>query len=218
MANVKILLALAPFASFLVVPALVWRNSSRQPRYNVTLDLVNTSRRTTGIFWNFTALGVMATNCTKEIRPTNDTDSEMPGWSYSQETNGTNKNRVAATTVNPTSKTKSYWIYSNNPADVPSYDHPFVFTNGGGANRASKQEGYLSKKWEGFSHIGYEPKSLPTKHLSTSEVLKFRGEAFYTYQRPPAYLDLIRKKFGEKARKHVEKMLDVKIKRRTLGD
>lgn len=59
---------------------------------------------------------------------------------------------------------------------------------------------------------------MPTKHLSTSEVLKFRGEAFYTYQGPPAYLDLIRKKFGEKARKHVEKTLDVKIKKRILGD
>lgn len=109
-------------------------------------------------------------------------------------------------------------IRLTNDTDGPSYDHPFVFTNGGGANRASKQEGYLSKTWEGFSHIGHETRPLPTKHLSTSEVLKFRGEAFYTYHRTPAYLDMIRKKFGEKARKHAEKMLDVKIKRRILGD
>lgn len=84
--------------------------------------------------------------------------------------------------------------------------------------RASKQEGHLPKTWEGFSQLGYETQPLPTKYLSASEVLKFRDEAFYKYHKNPAYLDMISKKFGEKARKHIEKMLDVKIKRRILGD
>lgn len=110
-----------------------WWNNSWRMRYNVTLDLLNMSRTTTNILWNFTVLGIKAVNCTKELRLIADTNVEIPSWSYNQENNGTDKNCFISALVNQTSKTKSYWIYSDNPsADVPAYTDPFVIFGGSG--------------------------------------------------------------------------------------
>jgi anaerobic magnesium-protoporphyrin IX monomethyl ester cyclase len=83
---------------------------------------------------------------------------------------------------------------------------------------ASKKEGYVPRNWEGFSQLGYETQPLPTKYLSPREVLAFRDEAFYNYHSSDRYLNMISAKFGEVVRKHMEKMLTLKIKRRILGE
>jgi len=80
---------------------------------------------------------------------------------------------------------------------------------------ASKQEGVLPKTWEGFSQHSYDAQPLPTKYLSGKEVLHFRDEAFRIYYTRPEYLSMIADKFGARARNHVEKMLEMKIKRRS---
>jgi radical SAM superfamily enzyme YgiQ (UPF0313 family) len=71
---------------------------------------------------------------------------------------------------------------------------------------------------EGFAFLSYESEPLPTKHISSAEVLKFRDEAWNKYFTNPAYLDLVQKKFGEEQRKNVEEMTEIKIRRKLLGD
>ena len=83
---------------------------------------------------------------------------------------------------------------------------------------ASKENGFLPKNWNGFSQHSYETQPLPTKYLKASEVLRFRDDAFLKYHTNRVYLNLIQEKFGGKVSGHIEKMLDVKIKRRLLGD
>ena len=83
---------------------------------------------------------------------------------------------------------------------------------------ASKKDGYLPETWAGFSQLGYDTQPLPTKYLSAGEVLKFRDEAFFKYYTNPDYMIMAEKKFGNTVKKHLEKMLNVNVKRRILGD
>jgi len=48
---------------------------------------------------------------------------------------------------------------------------------------------------------------LPTRHLSAGEVLRFRDHAFAAYFSDPAYLGLVREKFGEATVAHVREMV-----------
>lgn len=72
--------------------------------------------------------------------------------------------------------------------------------------------------WLGYAQQGYYFMPLPTEHLSAAEVLAFRDYAFDAYFKNPGYLSMIENKFGLDARKHVEAMTKVKLKRRLLGD
>lgn len=80
------------------------------------------------------------------------------------------------------------------------------------------QEGYLPQSWNGFSQLGYDTQPLPTKYVPANEVLRFRDYAFYRYHSNPAYLDMITDRFGWKVRKHIEKMLEIKVRRKILKD
>ena len=63
------------------------------------------------------------------------------------------------------------------------------------------------------------PSPLPTKTLSPKDVLRFRDYAFNAYFRNPAYLDMMEKKFGKRARKHIEEMAAHDLKRKLFeGD
>lgn len=83
---------------------------------------------------------------------------------------------------------------------------------------ASTKDGYLPESWYGFSQHSYETKPLPTKYLSSAEVLRFRDGAFHKYFSNPVYLGMVEKKFSKKVRKHLEKMLTLNLKRKILGD
>jgi hypothetical protein len=83
---------------------------------------------------------------------------------------------------------------------------------------ASKKDGYLPESWTGFAQHGYDTQPLPTKYLQAKEVLRFRDEAFSKYYSNPGYMEMLERKFGNKVRKHMEKMLDINVKRRILGD
>jgi radical SAM superfamily enzyme YgiQ (UPF0313 family) len=80
----------------------------------------------------------------------------------------------------------------------------------------SSANGDSPKKWESFSQHSYETFPLATKYLSAKDVLRFRDEAFYQYHSNPKYLEMLEKKFGDKVRKHIEKMLSIKVRRRLL--
>ena len=81
-----------------------------------------------------------------------------------------------------------------------------------------EKKGYIPKNWKGFSQLGYDTQPLPTKYISAKEVLKFRDEAFYKYHRNGKYLDMITRRFGEKVRRHIEKMLEMKLRRKLLEE
>lgn len=83
---------------------------------------------------------------------------------------------------------------------------------------ASEKDGYLPATWAGFSQLGYETRSLPTKYVSAAEVLKFRDEAFYRYHSNPDYLDMVTERFGYKVRRHIDKMLEVGLRRRLFEE
>jgi anaerobic magnesium-protoporphyrin IX monomethyl ester cyclase len=66
--------------------------------------------------------------------------------------------------------------------------------------------------------LSYESAPLRTKHLSATEVLKFRDEAWQTYFKNPLYLSLVESKFGVIERQNIEQMAEIRLKRQLLGD
>lgn len=83
----------------------------------------------------------------------------------------------------------------------------------------AKRNGWeLPDSYEEFAFLSYESKPLPTKYLSSAEVLDFRDRAWQKYFSNPAYLDLVERKFGPQERRNVEDMAGIRLKRRLLGD
>lgn len=74
----------------------------------------------------------------------------------------------------------------------------------------------LPASWIGYSQHSYECTPLPTDHLSASEVLAFRDQAFKTYFSNTSYLNLVKTKFGEKATEHIKDMLSINLPRQLL--
>ena len=72
----------------------------------------------------------------------------------------------------------------------------------------------LTETWIGYSQFSPETLPLPTKYLSSAEVLRFRDQAFEEYYRNPAYLQMIEAKFGVETVNHIHDMLKHKIQRK----
>lgn len=81
---------------------------------------------------------------------------------------------------------------------------------------SARVPGLLPDGWEAYSQHGYLTTPMPTRHLSSAEVLRFRDEAFIEYHSSPVYLDMVRNTFGEPVVRHIEKMLAIPVKRRLL--
>jgi anaerobic magnesium-protoporphyrin IX monomethyl ester cyclase len=83
----------------------------------------------------------------------------------------------------------------------------------------AKKNGWaLPDSFEGYAFLSYESQPLPTKYLTSAEVLKFRDDAWQKYFTNPPYLDLVEKRFGLQERKNVEDMATIRLKRKILGD
>jgi len=82
----------------------------------------------------------------------------------------------------------------------------------------------LENGWElpgsylGYSQHSYECQPLPTKYVSAREVLKFRDDAWKKYHNRSKYLDLIKNKFGDKAKEETINSMNIKLKRKLLND
>ena len=74
----------------------------------------------------------------------------------------------------------------------------------------------LPDSWSGYSQHSYDAKPLPTKHLSATEVLRFRDLAFVEFFSNPRYLEMIAQRFGTETRRHVEAMTKNRLRRRLL--
>jgi radical SAM superfamily enzyme YgiQ (UPF0313 family) len=80
--------------------------------------------------------------------------------------------------------------------------------------RQALEQGWaLPKDWSGYSQYSVDSLPLRTRHLTSAEVLRFRDEAFQAYFSNPRYQELIRRKFGEPALRHVRDMLKHKLER-----
>lgn len=85
-------------------------------------------------------------------------------------------------------------------------------------NEALRSGWPLPSSHAGYAFLSYDCEPLPTRHCSAAEVLRFRDSAWEAYHRNPAYLELIERKFGVMQRRNIEKMADVRIRRKILGD
>jgi radical SAM superfamily enzyme YgiQ (UPF0313 family) len=74
------------------------------------------------------------------------------------------------------------------------------------------------RSWEEYGLYSYECKPLPTKHLTSAQVLSLRDELFNEYYGDQNVQDNLRIKFGQKTIDHINEMLSVKLKRKILGD
>ena len=74
----------------------------------------------------------------------------------------------------------------------------------------------LPEKWSGYSQYSEDTLPLPTKHLSATEVLSFRDNAFKEYYKNPKYIKMIKEKFGPKVVEHINEMLKHKINRKFI--
>ena len=81
---------------------------------------------------------------------------------------------------------------------------------------AKKQGWDIPQKYEEFAFLSYECKPLRTKHLSASEVLKFRDEAWHKVFADSNFLNLVSNKFGKIAKKNIEDMSKIRLERKIL--
>lgn len=81
----------------------------------------------------------------------------------------------------------------------------------------AKREGIkLPDSWKGYGQYSEEALPMSTKYLSPAEVLRFRDRAFIEYTSDPAYLSLVRRRFGEPAVDFLQGLMKIKLRRRLL--
>ena len=77
------------------------------------------------------------------------------------------------------------------------------------------QEGWpLPESWQDYSQYSYESLPLPTRYLSSADVLSFRDYSFQVYYNHPGYLRMIEKTFGAQTKSHIQQMASKKLQRR----
>lgn len=81
------------------------------------------------------------------------------------------------------------------------------------------REGWaLPETWAGYSPYSYEHLPLPTRHLTSAEVLKFRDEAFVKYNTGERYQRLVLEKFGKEVLDGINSGLTKRLKRKYLEE
>ncbi len=71
----------------------------------------------------------------------------------------------------------------------------------------------LPDTWDAYGQFSPNCQPLGTRDLSPKQVVEFRDNAFIEYFNRKEYQDMVQKKFGDKALKHIKDMLKIKIKR-----
>jgi radical SAM superfamily enzyme YgiQ (UPF0313 family) len=71
----------------------------------------------------------------------------------------------------------------------------------------------LPASWSGYSQHAVNTHPLPTRHLTSAQVLAFRDQAFDTYYKSPRYLEMVARTFGACAAREITEMASVKLKR-----
>lgn len=85
--------------------------------------------------------------------------------------------------------------------------------------RTAKQQGWeIGTEYSQYSFFSYDSLPLPTKTLTSAQVLKFRDDAFHKYYSYKPFHDLLEKRFGSEAKSNVIEMEKTRLKRKILGD
>lgn len=84
--------------------------------------------------------------------------------------------------------------------------------------QAVKEGWKLPGCYAGYSQHSYQCQPLPTKHLTSDQVLAFRDEAWMKYHTNPAFLGLLKEKFGQTAVDETLKSTKIKLKRKILEE
>ncbi|MBF0362125.1 MAG: B12-binding domain-containing radical SAM protein [Oligoflexia bacterium] len=74
----------------------------------------------------------------------------------------------------------------------------------------------LPESWIGYSQFSEETLPLPTKYLTSSEVLQFRDNAFYDFHQDINYLQMIENKFGTNVVRHINEVTSYRITRKYI--
>jgi len=75
----------------------------------------------------------------------------------------------------------------------------------------------LPENWHGYSQHAFDTCPLPTRHLTSRQVLEFRDNAFNEYFANPSYLNMLEAKFGWVVRDHIANMTRMRLKRKLMG-
>ncbi len=74
----------------------------------------------------------------------------------------------------------------------------------------------IPKKWDTYGLYSYDCEPMPTKHLTSAQVLELRDQVFSDYYKDPKILKMLERKFGRKTREHVEDLVSVKLDRKII--
>jgi radical SAM superfamily enzyme YgiQ (UPF0313 family) len=83
---------------------------------------------------------------------------------------------------------------------------------------ALRQGHKMPDTYEGYSFHSYNTQPLPTEALSPEQILEFRDNAWLEYHTHLPFLDKVEAKYGPDARKNIEDMTKIKLRRKILGD
>jgi len=82
-----------------------------------------------------------------------------------------------------------------------------------------KQDGIdLPTTYSAYSQHSYDSLNMSNESLTAAEILGFRDAAWDKYHTNPKYLTQLETKFGQAARKELEKTTTITLKRKILGD
>jgi anaerobic magnesium-protoporphyrin IX monomethyl ester cyclase len=69
------------------------------------------------------------------------------------------------------------------------------------------EEGWpLPASWQAYSQYAHNSRPMPTRYLTSGQVLAFRDYAFDVYYKSPRYLNMIRKRYDEATMNHIIQM------------
>jgi radical SAM superfamily enzyme YgiQ (UPF0313 family) len=72
----------------------------------------------------------------------------------------------------------------------------------------------LPEEWHQFSQHAFDSLPLANAHCTSGEILAYRDAAWNTFFTSPAYLKLVREKFGEGVADHVRRMTEIPLERK----
>jgi anaerobic magnesium-protoporphyrin IX monomethyl ester cyclase len=72
----------------------------------------------------------------------------------------------------------------------------------------------LPEEWHQFSQHAFDSLPLANAHCTSGEILAYRDAAWNTFFTSPAYLELVREKFGEDVADHARRMTEMPLARK----
>lgn len=76
----------------------------------------------------------------------------------------------------------------------------------------------LPEDYAGYSQHSYFTRPLPTRYLTSEQVLAFRDDAWMRYHTSPAFLNLLKEKFGQSAVDETLRSTTIKLRRKILEE